>query len=1078
VSEERVQRFAEVAEAKASAQAAGALGWREYRAQRYDVAIDWFDKALRWLPAGKADAKIAEGYALSLRASGKLVEAEDFAWTHRALSLELRKAYVAAFSDQLLDPKLSPHLPPLRLERFAEVVRADKISSGASALGWRRLQDGNCGYSLGWFRKAVAWSEGGLGDSKMYSGLAQGLRAVGMYNEAEDAAYAYADRDPEARALYTNIGVEELTRVWPRVPMTETRIARFTAVVDKDHSSKGAQALGWKRYMTAGCGYGGRWFERAASWSDDKRGDAHLSEGYALSLRSVGRLARAETVAAPWIDRAPSMKKLFIDVAVEALSRDNPPEPLAETRIAGFETVFTANQSALGAQALGWYRFARGENEASARWFRLALDWWPARRPDADQKLTAPADDYHALLAHLALRIEDYRRTPHAYPNSSLLIGHDTQSYVDSDLGLAKTTEGYVRALAALGRYADAEELGFAWADRWSPLRGVMIDMASAALSGAGVSDDRVARYQKLIEDARSPAGAQAFGWRAYKVKDYEGATRWFKLSIDWRPTDAPMSLDIARAYADSLSQLKQYDAALAFVAQWRDKMPDLAAAGLDIGAARLATLDPASTAAETAARTLAADVSAAHSASGAQSLGWLAYNRKEYDGAQAWFRKAIQWAPAGADPDSQALEGFARTLQGQGRFDDFLRFAEMWSERVEALKPLYLEAAAQSFAASAASGQPIPTDRLARAGKVFAQARFASGAQALAWQRVSQKDFVAAAAWFRASLDWAKERDPKTVEGLVISLRALHKDDDAENLAYQESARDPALRSLYIETVADRLTRKPPAPPNQEGVRRFADVVLASSSASGAQALAWYSFNARQYAVAAAWFEKAVAFEPSENAALGLAAAYRKLNDRDNYERVVKTYRDTYGKIAELGGASGAPHERRAAFESGEAPARAFRQSIGRSAAAPAAGSALTLGWKMLHQNRPAEAAQAFEAAMQGSTGRARHDAAYGESLALMSAGDSTKAASVAGSAELDAKQRNDIGTQMLEQRAWAAYNADRYVEALAWLQRRAAFMPETRDLRQMRVYCLQKLNRMEEAQKVQEELDQQLSR
>jgi hypothetical protein len=131
-----------------------------------------------------------------------------------------------------------------------------------------------------------------------------------------------------------------------------------------------------------------------------------------------------------------------------------------------------------------------------------------------------------------------------------------------------------------------------------------------------------------------------------------------------------------------------------------------------------------------------------------------------------------------------------------------------------------------------------------------------------------------------------------------------------------------------------------------------------------------------------------------------------------------------------------------------------------------------------MLHQNRPVEAAQAFETAMQGSTGRARHDAAYGESLALMSAGDSTKAARVAGSADLDAKQRNDIGTQMLEQRAWAAYNSDRFIEALSWLDRRAAFTPETRDLRQMRVYCLQKLNRMEAAQKVQEELDQQLSR
>ena len=76
---------------------------------------------------------------------------------------------------------------------------SDKIAAGAAALGWRRLQDGPCGYSLGWFRKAIAWSERGAGDDKLYSGLAQGLRAVGMFNEAEDAAFAFADRSAETR---------------------------------------------------------------------------------------------------------------------------------------------------------------------------------------------------------------------------------------------------------------------------------------------------------------------------------------------------------------------------------------------------------------------------------------------------------------------------------------------------------------------------------------------------------------------------------------------------------------------------------------------------------------------------------------------------------------------------------------------------------------------------------------------------------------------------------------------------------------------------------------------------------------
>ena len=109
---ERMARFAAAAEAKRSPQAAGALGWRAYRGKAFDDAVGWFIKAISWSPGQSGDAKLNEGYALSLRASGQSAEAESFAWAHRDQSRELRAAYVAAFSDQLLDPKLSPKLSP------------------------------------------------------------------------------------------------------------------------------------------------------------------------------------------------------------------------------------------------------------------------------------------------------------------------------------------------------------------------------------------------------------------------------------------------------------------------------------------------------------------------------------------------------------------------------------------------------------------------------------------------------------------------------------------------------------------------------------------------------------------------------------------------------------------------------------------------------------------------------------------------------------------------------------------------------------------------------------------------------
>src|SRR6185437_7117037 len=122
----------------------------------------------------------------------------------------------------------------------------------------------------------------------------------------------------------------------------------------------------------------------------------------------------------------------------------------------------------------------------------------------------------------------------------------------------------------------------------------------------------------------------------------------------------------------------------------------------------------------------------------------------------------------------------------------------------------------------------------------------------------------------------------------------------------------------------------------------------------------------------------------------------YRKLGDRENYRETVKTYRDAYAKVAELGGARDRPRERRAAFEDGRARVRARRGAQtgdGAPAAGAGAGADITRGWKLLNQGRPSESAAAFETALASATGAQRRDAAYGRSLALMSAGETGEA-------------------------------------------------------------------------------------
>ena len=78
LTSERISRFAAFTESRHDVDAAAALGWRAYRGKAHADAIGWFAKAVSWAPDGKPPVKVAEGYALSLRAAGRLLDAEIF----------------------------------------------------------------------------------------------------------------------------------------------------------------------------------------------------------------------------------------------------------------------------------------------------------------------------------------------------------------------------------------------------------------------------------------------------------------------------------------------------------------------------------------------------------------------------------------------------------------------------------------------------------------------------------------------------------------------------------------------------------------------------------------------------------------------------------------------------------------------------------------------------------------------------------------------------------------------------------------------------------------------------------------
>ncbi len=790
-----------------------------------------------------------------------------------------------------------------RIDRFVELVRADRSPLGAQALGWRRLREGNCSYAAPWFRAATAWSSDRSGDLKTAEGLALSLSAVGQYREAEDVAYAWRDRSSRLRALYLSIGAEALTREIPRLDVSEARLARFSQIALADHSAVGARAIAWRRYADAGCGFGANWFRLAALWSGDEGRDAKTDEGFALALRAVGRLSEAEALAKRWIhmsapDSGP-MTKLYIDVMVEELARDNPPEPIDEAGLADFVGVIAPIKSALGAQALGWYRLERGELAEAGKWFENAVAWWPAQRESGAQRLSAPVEDYKPILAKLALDRAQYQRTPRAYPNSSALIGKSRENYVATPEGKAKTYEGYALTLRANGRGEEAERIAFAWRDRWPALRRLFLDIAAEQLGNAedaSLSNERISRYLAAIEEDRSIPGASAIAWRDYRHKDFAGAVDWFRRAVDWSASaaNAAPDLHLLEGYTLALRSAKKFDEALAVAERYRSVSPHFNLLYLETEL--LALRDSGKNDALSAQKyaEVEATMNEARSREGALSIGWIAYESRDYPRALSWFRKAVEWS-ADQEVDPKALEGLALTLKTLARYDELAQFARQWRETSPAVRRVYYGAMIE-LSTQTAEADLFSADLRSDFETLVEADRSPDGAQAIAWSYAARKTWEPAQRWFELALDW-RGLDPlaspadakvdaasaKLIEGYVQSLRGAGKLTQAENIAFAWRTHADALRGLYLQVFTQELASAETSPP-ADRVARFAAVTDAEHSVVGAQNLGWMNYRNSDMATAIVWFEKAIGWSPgrqgdpktNEGYALALIAAAR----------------------------------------------------------------------------------------------------------------------------------------------------------------------------------------------------------
>lgn len=168
-----------------------------------------------------------------------------------------------------------------------------------------------------------------------------------------------------------------------------------------------------------------------------------------------------------------------------------------------------------------------------------------------------------------------------------------------------------------------------------------------------------------------------------------------------------------------------------------------------------------------------------------------------------------------------------------------------------------------------------------------------------LGWFHYGRKDYAAAKDWFALAVKTASK--PKYVEGYVLALRNAGDLDQAEELAYRHREADALIRKAYIEIVASDITGPTAKPLSPERQLRLEEVIAKDRSALGAQALGWSLYNSRSFPSARAWFERSIAWAPSEEAVVGLVVTHHRLNDSAAALATINAYKQQYPAVASL---------------------------------------------------------------------------------------------------------------------------------------------------------------------------------
>ena len=384
---------------------------------------------------------------------------------------------------------------------------------------------------------------------------------------------------------------------------------------------------------------------------------------------------------------------------------------------------------------------------------------------------------------------------------------------------------------------------------------------------------------------------------------------------------------------------------------------------------------------------------------------------------------------------------------------------------------------------------------------KLVTDQGLASDALLLGWYHLLREENAVAEPFFRKAR--SVEDSASASQGLALILLARKMAGEAEDVLYAWRTTSDQAMQTYLAATANLLALDPLPKVEANVLNRIAAVTLDERHPETGEQFGWYALAMNQPQTAEEWFSQVLKWKSDyEPAAYGLAVARMRMEDRAGVAAVKQAWASRSERIARLGEEEAAAEpavmrgeriarvvrtERRdraqervveerprVAEENAARPQRVARttRNAGRVANCRTTRNpdglspvnALALGWCLMDINRPMEAAQAFEVALAGNA-RTRSDAAYGQSLAYLRTGLTSDAAVAATKAKLDRSRSAELQVAILGDRAVSSFRAQRYREALVFLDQRSQLRAEPTDLMVMRAYAYKNLGMRQDA-------------